>query len=163
MTRHIQESSGGDMAGIFKRLQDHRCKVKLKTSLLNAASRGDTPVVLAILDEGLSVDADNHGVTALFMAATDGRHETVEALLKRGADANAKDEEHSVTALMQAVDSGDVRIVRALLEAGAEVNVFDWMGQAALDYTDDTEIRDVLRRAGAEHGPEASALDNPLS
>jgi hypothetical protein len=151
-----RRAGSGDIMGIFKRLLEHRRFAKQRASLLEAASRGDTPAVLAMLDDGLEVDAEDHGVTALFMAATDRAYETVAALLGRGADANAKEEEHSVTALMQAVASGDVRIVRALLDAGAEVNAWDWMGQAALDYTDDEQIADLLRRAGAEHGPGSS-------
>jgi ankyrin repeat protein len=59
--------------------------------------------------------------TVLMRAAEGGRLHTVRALLKKGADVNAKDI-FGGTALMAAASRGHFEMVKALLSAGADPN-----------------------------------------
>jgi len=54
------------------------------------------------------------GQTALMLAASHGRHETVELLVDCGANVNAQDEDGS-TALMCASEHGHTEIIKTLL------------------------------------------------
>ncbi|EWH02735.1 ankyrin repeat domain-containing protein [Halomonas sp. BC04] len=57
-----------------------------RTALTLAAERGATDTVMAMLDEGVPVDAsDGCGWTALMKAAANGHLALLEALLARGA------------------------------------------------------------------------------
>jgi ankyrin repeat protein len=61
------------------------------SSLIEAASKGDTKTVKMLLDKGISPNAkDAGGRTALTEAAWNGQTETVKLLLERGADPNIK-------------------------------------------------------------------------
>ena len=62
--------------------------------------------------------------TPLTAAAHAGRTEEVQALLARGADANAPDR-HGFPALTWAARQGHVTTLRALLDGGADVNARD--------------------------------------
>jgi hypothetical protein len=60
--------------------------------LREAASKGQTARVAALLGKGLPIDgADTTGRTALMLAAQYGRAETVRLLLSKGANARARD------------------------------------------------------------------------
>ncbi len=59
----------------------------------------------------------------LITAASEGDLETVQKLLRDGADVNAKEENGGMNALHAAVENGNLEIVRELLQAGAKPNV----------------------------------------
>ncbi|MFX0200286.1 MAG: ankyrin repeat domain-containing protein, partial [Candidatus Hodarchaeota archaeon] len=81
--------------------------------LMEAASKGDTEKVHALLAKGADVNAkDNDGLTALMRAALQGHTDTVHALLAKGADVNAKDND-GLTALMRAALQGHTDTVHA--------------------------------------------------
>jgi len=61
------------------------------------------------------------GRTALHTAAYHGKVDSIAALIKAGADVNAK-EENGYTALHQAASTGDKDAIAALIRAGADVN-----------------------------------------
>lgn len=62
--------------------------------LLNAARKGQTAQVRALLEKGTAPDSkDKEGRTALMLAAEHGRPDTVSLLLSKGANADARDEE----------------------------------------------------------------------
>jgi ankyrin repeat protein len=92
------------------------------TALMDAAARGYTDTVRALLDKGGDVDAtDNAGRTALMEAAFGGYTETVRLLVEKGANVNAHDNE-GWSPLFWAAFSRRTECVRFLLDKGADVN-----------------------------------------
>lgn len=91
-----------------------------------AAARGANPVIEAILDLGVDVNA-KHGVLedcALQVAAWGGQVETVRLLLARRANVHQVDDSGK-TALFKAVEhkgEAGVKVAEMLIEAGADVN-----------------------------------------
>jgi ankyrin repeat protein len=60
------------------------------TTLIAAASKGDTQTVKLMITNGTDVNArDKNGMTALMWAATFGYTDTVKLLIANGADVNA--------------------------------------------------------------------------
>ena len=101
--------------------------------LVNAAEKGKTAKVRALLARGASANArERSGATALILAAFGGHTDTVQALLAAGADINARQPKTSATALMMACANGHTNTVRALLTAGADVNAQNQVGWTAL-------------------------------
>ncbi|MFC1537666.1 ankyrin repeat domain-containing protein [Gemmatimonadota bacterium] len=80
---------------------------------IEAASKGQTETIRALLQEGADVNAQNHlGSTALMVAAEAGHTETVLALIKSGADINAKNYD-GFTALIYASCFGHTETILA--------------------------------------------------
>ena len=101
--------------------------------LLNAAFKGHTETVKALLAEGADPNAeDDIGQSALIGAARNGHSDTVSVLLAAGANANARLRTTGWTALTLAAKNGHLDIVKALLENGAEPNIKDKFGRTAL-------------------------------
>ncbi|GFW44593.1 ankyrin-3 [Trichonephila clavipes] len=91
------------------------------SALHRAAEKGQTGLVIMLIkkiDLGLKTD---FGVTPLHVAADNGHLEVVKALIRSGADVNARTVSDS-TPLHSAIQSGDEEIVECLLRHGAEVN-----------------------------------------
>ena len=102
---------------------------------------------------GAQIDArDEHGQTALMLAAVEGHADVVDWLVGHGAalDHTAK---YGLSALMLAVVNGHVEVVRLLVRAGANQELRGggapgFAGKTALDLAiarDDTEIVDIFR------------------
>ena len=90
--------------------------------LLTAAAEQDRAAVLALLDEGVDVNARRaDGVTALLWAAYIDDVEMAERLLAAGADVDAADD-HGVTPLERAAENASRRMTETLLAAGADSN-----------------------------------------
>ena len=96
--------------------------------LLNAASDGDTPKVLVLLDQGVDANASLPviGTPPLTLAAAGGHVETVCVLLDRGAQVTATDIT-GWTALHAAAYKGHSKIVRLLVERGAPTAPTNWV------------------------------------
>ena len=113
-------------------------------------------MILLIFLVGCSrVMVQKYGVPALIPASWKGDTKTVEMLLAKGADVNAKDK-NGETALMMASQNGHSEIVKLLLAAGADVNAK--ASKAGKDYTPlsiakmmgHTQIIKLLKEYGAK-------------
>ena len=102
-----------------------------------AVKAGDVETLERLLAAGHDIDArDEHGQTALMVAAREGRTAVVRFLAGRGADLNHTAKFH-LTALMLAVINGRAAIVRALVDAGADLTV---RGTGAPGFHDKTAL-----------------------
>ena len=75
-----------------------------------------------------------NGMSPLHIAAECGFEEVVSALLIRGADKNALDDEYGQSPLIKAVEEDHPDVVDALSAAGADVDIRDEYGLTALDH-----------------------------
>ena len=116
---------------------------------LEAAALGD---VEKLGEADLSVRGGD-GFTPLHLAAFFGGAAAVKAILARGADPDADDENtFGVRPIHSAAAVGDVESVRALLEAGADPNVQQQSGHTPLDAAirnGDEALAKLLRAHGA--------------
>jgi ankyrin repeat protein len=108
---------------------------------------------------GLSARNATH-VTALHAATARHDADTVELLLERGADPDAR-QEHGLVALHEAAASGDETIARLLLEHGASLDARSDDGRTAHDLADDhgqgrvADWLELLERGGGDAQPSA--------
>jgi ankyrin repeat protein len=105
-------------------------------SLYRAAGKGDTSRVLALLDNGVDVNARTSDASyALNRAAVYNQAEMVELLLDSGADPNVQNSEGD-TPLICATKyaGGHAETVRLLVEGGTDLKIKDKDGKTALDY-----------------------------
>ena len=117
--------------------------------VLDLARRGQTDQLEAQLAAGISVNLTNDaGDTLLILAAYHAHLDTVEMLLRYGAD-HARANRRGQSALSCAVFRRDCRIVTALLEAGADSRAG---AQSAID---------VARFFGLEEMADLLALGHP--
>ena len=104
---------------------------------MEAAKRGDLPLVKRLLDNGADVNAKvksrvypcSNGWTALMYGSN--YPEVVELLLQKGADINARANDGN-TALKSAALEGNAEVVKLLLEKGADINATTQHGNTAL-------------------------------
>ena len=104
------------------------------SALLTAAKDGDVKAIKKILLSGVKVDAKNeHGVTALFVAALFGRTETAGLLIDKGAKIKAAKGKDGSTALHTAAFFCNAEMVKLLLDKGADVNALNKRSETPLD------------------------------
>jgi ankyrin repeat protein len=139
------------------------------TPLALAAQQGNTAVIETLLKGGAapndSVNFMNAGETPLMHAARSTRVDAVKALVKAGADVNAKETWNGQTALMWAAAEGDGAVVEALLELGADLHARSNAGTTpflfAVRKGDMRSVRALLA-AGAEVNEKRPDLATPL-
>ena len=121
--------------------------------LVTAAAGQDRAAVLALLDEGVDVDARRaDGATALLWAAHWDDLDLLERLLRAGADADAADD-HGVTPLERAAENASAAAVEKLLAAGADAGARQTSGLTPLmtaARTGSVAVVRALVRAGAD-------------
>ena len=97
-----------------------------RTALMSASSVTKVKLLLA---RGAQVNAkDEEGTTALTRAVDRGDVESVEALLKAGADGLNVQNQDGETLLMRAVSEGRTDLAKLLLARGADVSLVDVLG-----------------------------------
>jgi len=103
------------------------------TALIDAARKGDVPAMESAIAAGAKVtDVDRAtGRDALHWAAREGKVESIDLLVKAGADIKAQDRTGK-TALGIAAEAGRVDAVKTLLKAGSDVNHRDRIQGSAL-------------------------------
>jgi uncharacterized protein len=103
-----------------------------RTSLVEAAGRGDLAQVEALLRAGADIEQRDAGARTAVLAATDGNHvDVVRALIARGANVNAQDNQRD-SAFLLAGARGYTDVVRATLSAGADLKSTNRYGGTAL-------------------------------
>lgn len=125
--------------------------------LMEAASRGDPPLIVAIrrghtpvvgylLDRGADPKIVNHrGDVPIFVAASEGTAEMIALLLKKGVDVNSLETEKLTvsmtntlqamgrnTPLIAAAQGGHVSAMEALIQGGAHVDHQGFLNKTAL-------------------------------
>ena len=96
-------------------------------ALREAAGRGDTDAVRALLDQGAPVDArDDRGATALVRAAYGNQVDTAALLVQTGADVDLQDDTRQSAYLIATSEVGDdPRLLDLTLGAGADIDAKD--------------------------------------
>jgi uncharacterized protein len=115
----------------------------------DAVRHGDFAAIRALLELGADIDSrDQHGQTALMLAAHSGRPNVVAVLIERGAnlDTTAK---FGLSALMLAIVAGNAEIARLLAQAGADLSLKGrgapgFAGKTARDLAAERGMSDLL-------------------
>ena len=96
-------------------------------AMREAAGRGDTDAVRALLDQGAPVDArDDRGATALVRAAYGNQVAAAALLVQAGADVNLQDDTRQSAYLIATSEVGDdPRLLDLTLGAGADIDAKD--------------------------------------
>ena len=157
---------------------------------LHKAAAGDVEQIKALLSGGVDIDGtDDMVVSALYHAVEAGKTETVEFLLKAGADINAGiwpplyaavDTKNVALAeyllvrgadlrpslfwspLAQAASSGSAEIVKLFIDAGADVNTGEPRGWSKAIRQDRAEILALFMREGLDMNDEDQNGMTPL-
>ena len=107
--------------------------------------------------DGIASENDNKGKTPLMQAAQRADVPAIRALLKAGAEVNARNKTGG-TALMYAALSGDASTVRLLLQNGAEINAAATNGWTALMIASVGDYESVIQ-ALVESGADVNQVD----
>ena len=104
-------------------------------SLLHIAQRGDIRAARRYLDRGGNAnEANQNGVTAVFVAAENGHADFIRFLAANGANVNKKafQNQAPLTPLIAAAQKGHSAAILALLDAGADIEATSSHGLTAL-------------------------------
>ena len=141
-------------------LINHGADVKT-TALLNCHT---IEIAKLLIDHGADVNvADEHGKTALIVAAEKSNKEMIELLIKHSANVNAADES-GYTALMFAAEHNNEELVEFLITHGADVNARSKIGKTALmiitkAYPSFIKRYPKIMEILIEHGADVNAAD----
>ena len=148
----------------WRALKAHIDALSLDGQLFDAARAGDVPRLTALLDahpSKLHAREKPYGWTLLHAAAQQGRLAAVDLLLRRGIDANTREQGDDTYAMHWAAAAGQVDVVRRLADAGGDVvghgddhqlEVIGWA--TCWDDCDDAAhhaVVDLLLSRGAKH------------
>lgn len=126
--------------------QDEPVDMETWPELLQAAHKGETDRVRALLESGAKVDETNQkGSTALMVAAD---KKTAEVLLMHKANVNHASEA-GATSLMLAAQEGRTEIVLLLLEWKADIGLVTKTGSKALMFAANRAVVEAILNRGA--------------
>ncbi len=116
------------------------------TALHHAAYNGHTATVLFLIKQGATLDCRDHeGKTPLIHACTGPFPETVQALIKAGADVNAKGTAEGFTPLMMAAGLDQLKTVQILLDNGANKGAVDEDNDKAIDHARRAGLTEIVK------------------
>lgn len=142
--------------------------VRSDSPVADAAQRGDSEAVRALLKQGADVNVpQSDGMTALHWAAENGGAELTEMLMYAGAHLEAGTRIGSYTPLHLASEAANVVVVAALLGAGADANARTTAGGASPLHlaaaTGSVQTIELLLDGGAEiDGTDSAWEQTPL-
>lgn len=120
--------------------------------LIAAIANNKKQIVKILLDKGADPNAMYSGNSALYLAASKGESDSVEALIKAGAKVNFVGSAGH-TAVFTAAKRGYTDVVKHLTAAGADVNITKYDDASALLWAlynkNSVEIIECLVKAGA--------------
>lgn len=153
---------------------NHTSRFFLVSPLQAAAARCDTSILKTLLEYGAKIGAALHDVTSsetakfliseggsvhapldngrvpLQSAASYGDPDIIRALLKAGADVNARDKNGGTPLLAAAPNTDTQEPVRVLLAADADVNDVDGDGYTPLHVVNRVDVAETLLARGAD-------------
>lgn len=138
--------------------------VDLGKRLLEAAKRGETDTVRALMSNGAPFTTDWLGTSPLHFAAQFGHHQTAEVLLRSGISRDARTKVDR-TPLHVAAQEGHLDIVALLLQNAADIDAKDMLKMTPLHWATEkghVDIIDLLVRNGADLNCEDKFDRTPL-
>ena len=132
---YAQNNENPEIRGLFKVLEFG----DLKTALINAAQKNDSPSDFRnLIDLGADIHATNsNGATVLMIAAANTSYpDVITILTNAGIDVNAKSNDGQTALMYAARFNKNPQILIALINAGADVNAKDklFFGKTARDW-----------------------------
>ena len=125
-------------------------------ALREAAGRGDTAAVRALLEQGAPVDArDDQGATALVRAAYGNHVDAAALLVQAGADVDLADDTRQSAYLIATSEVGDdPRLLDLTLGAGADIDAKDsYDGTGLIRAAERAHVTDRRAAAAGGHRP----------
>ena len=96
---------------------------RTSSELCDLAQKGDVERLIIYLDAGLNSNAQDYDKrSAIHLAASEGQHMIISALVERGADVNIRDRWGS-SPLTDAIRVGSLEVARKLIQSGANLNL----------------------------------------
>jgi len=120
------------------------------SNLWSAAAKGDVQTIVRLVAEGQDINAKKEtesveGETPLHFAAKAGQADAIKALIKLGAQINAKDNDGRNSLMAASANPERRDVVEVLLDLGANMDAQDKAGMTALDYAAVSGSVDIVR------------------
>lgn len=111
------------------------------------SKNGSAKEILRAAKYGANVNAMFDGKISALMFALAAKREfqIIEAILKSGTDPNLQGECAETALMIAASKSASKEIIELLLDYGADVNLKNQDGQIAADFTENAEIKALLK------------------